>query len=213
MHHVIELFVMQGCAVCPQMEKIFHSLHQSGAIQKLNIVDVAEQPQLAEQYNIRSVPYYLINGIAFTGLKSRHDIMEILGQDDDQKLQVWIAEKLGEGSLDEVEHKLTHDTDSRLAMMTLLEDSDTELVVRIGLSAVIETLAPSGFLNHLEARFIELAEHPEERIAIDALYYLHLLSTPESLKKLTQILHQDNPVLQQQARELLQESSANQVLH
>ena len=67
---------MPGCAICPQMERLFEEMHKNGAIDELEVLDVTEHPELAQQHNIRSVPFYLINGVAFSGLKTRQEIDE-----------------------------------------------------------------------------------------------------------------------------------------
>ncbi len=213
MQRVIELFVMQGCQVCPQMEKTFFELQKKGEISELKVIDVQQQPELAEKYHIRSVPYYLINGIAFTGLKSQTEILSLLNAETDQRLGIWISDQLAQGNLSEVETRIANEPQLREAMMQLLEDVDTPLMARIGLTAVIESLAGSGFFSGLENRFIQLADHPEERIAIDAIYYLQLLSTPASLGKLADIARSGHAELQQQAQELLLEATDNAVKH
>jgi hypothetical protein len=213
MHTIIELFVMQDCHVCPQMERIFHDLKLQGEITELKVFDVKEHPQLAQQYHIRSVPHYMINGIAFSGLKSQTEILKLLHSGEEQNLQLWIAEQLAEGQLSEVETRVIQQPQARQALVQLLEDIDTPLMVRIGLTAVIESLAEHGVFTDFESRFIQLANHPQDRIAIDALYYLQLLSSPSSLEKLSEIAKNGRSELQQQAQELLLESSANAVTH
>jgi predicted thioredoxin/glutaredoxin len=213
MENIIELFVMQGCHVCPQMERTFLALQQKGEISQLRIFDVAEHPELAQRYQVRSVPHYMINGIAFSGLKSQGEILELLQSASDKHMQVWISDQLTDGQLDEVENKVLQQAEMRSALLSLLENNDTPLVVRIGITAIIETLAQRGVFNDLQARFIKLVDHQEQRIAIDALYYLHLLSTPASLDKLTQVAESGHGELQDQAKELLMESSADAVLH
>ncbi len=213
MRRIIELFVMQDCHVCPQMERIFHDLKLQGEITQLKVFDVKEHPQLAQQYHIRSVPHYMINGIAFSGLKSQTEILKLLHSGEEQNLQLWIAEQLAEGQLSEVETRVIQQPQARQALVQLLEDIDTPLMVRIGLTAVIESLAEHGVFTDFESRFIQLANHPQDRIAIDALYYLQLLSSPSSLEKLSEIAKNGRSELQLQAQELLLESSANAVTH
>lgn len=213
MHRIIELFVMQGCHACPQMERIFHDLKHKGEITELKVFDVNEYPRLAQQYNIRSVPHYMINGIAFSGLKSHTEILSLLHSEEEQNLQLWIAEQLAEGQLSGVETRVIQQPQAREALVQLLEDIDTPLMVRIGLTAVIESLAEHGVFTDIESRFIELANHPQDRIAIDAIYYLQLLSSPATLEKLSEIAQIGRSELQQQAQELLLESSSNAVKH
>lgn len=213
MQNEITLFVMPGCNMCPHMEKIFHELHQQGAVNDLQVLDVSQHPELAEQHNIRSVPFYLINGVAFNGLKSRQEIDQLLQLDTTQKWVSLIREELAAGQLDTVENNMQQDADARKAMLQLLADSDTELVVRIGLTAIIESLASGPLLKPYEQQFINMSQHEDERIAVDALYYLSLLSTTSSLQALTDIANNGKHSLQEDARELLAETVSNRVLH
>ena len=98
-------------------------------------------------------------------------------------------------------------------MMALLADDDTSLVVRIGLSAIVESLADSGLFMEYEDDFIALARHQDERIAIDALYYLSLLKMEKSVQALLEIAEKGPETLQQHAQDILQESSSESVLH
>jgi len=209
----ISLFVMPGCSLCPQMERLFDEMHKSGAINELQVLDVTEHPELAQQHNIRSVPFYLINGVAFTGLKSKKEIDQLLSQNSEQNWSVLIKQELGEGQLDTVEALIREKASAQEAMLMLLADAETELVVRIGLTAIIESLAEGSLLAPFEEKFIRLAEHEDERIAVDALYYLSLLDSPASMKTLTEIERSDKPVLREHARELLEERTSNRTLH
>jgi len=209
----VTLFVMQGCSVCPQMERLFEKMHKDSLINELNVLDVTEHPELAKKYNIRSVPFYLINGVAFRGLKSAREINQLLQQNSEQNWMSLIRQELSEGQLQSVEDHIRNYHEARQAMMTLLRDDQTELVVRIGLTAVIESLAEDPLLIPYESTFIEMAEHSDERIAVDALYYLSLLNSSASLAALNAIARHGKQGLRKHARELIEESTANQVLH
>jgi len=201
----ITLFVMPGCQVCPQMERLFHSLHLKGAVNELQVIDVSKHPELARQHNIRSVPHYLINDVAFYGLKTPSEINQLLQQDDTNRWSELIKSELSEGLLAEVESNIQQHAAAREAMLFLLADAETNLVVRIGLTAVIETMAGTEMLKGYQQQFIELAGHADERVAIDAVYYLSLLGTAESLTKLVEISKTGTAVLKTQAAELLEE--------
>jgi HEAT repeat protein len=98
-------------------------------------------------------------------------------------------------------------------MMRLLEDEDTSLVVRIGLSAIIESLAGSDLLRQYESAFIKLARTTSDRIGEDALYYLSLLGTKDSLQALADIANDEKHSLRAQAAEILQDLSGDQDVH
>lgn len=213
MQHEILLFVMPGCSICPQMERLFHEMHRQGAIRGLKVLDVTRHPELAEKYKIRSVPFYIINGVGFNGLKTRPEIEHLLAPDSSEKWKTLLTDGLSNGELHIVEQQVRNNPGARDAMLQLLDASDTELVVRIGLTAIIETLAEGTLLHPYEQRFIRLAQHKDKRIALDGLYYLSLLSTPTSLEALTNIANEENHSLQQEARELLAESDSSRILH
>ncbi len=213
MPNEVSLFVMQGCHVCPQMERLFQDMQKNGAISELAIIDVTEHPELAKQHDIRSVPFYLINGVAFSGLKTAQEITQLLQQNQAQKWERLIKQELSDGQLQSVEDTIRSRKEARDAMMSLLRDDQTELVVRIGLTAIIESLAESSLLDPYESIFIEMAEHADERIAVDALYYLSLLNSPASLAALNAIARHGKIELREHARELIEESTSRQVLH
>ena len=206
--HIIQLFVMHHCQVCPQMERLFQNMHNNGAIDGLKIVDVGDKPEIAQQYNIRSVPHYLINDVAFYGLKTEQEILRLLQQDKPEKLKEYILTELSEGQLEPVERLIRESSVARDVMMLLLETSETSLVARIGLSAVIESIAETNLLNSYENRLIKLTSHQDERIAIDAIYYLSLLATEGCLKALAFIAESGKAVLQSHAAEVLEDLSS-----
>ncbi|MBT3203516.1 MAG: hypothetical protein HOM14_16830 [Gammaproteobacteria bacterium] len=203
--NIIELFVMDNCQICPQMERLFERMHQNGAFNELKIVNIGNHPEVAEKNNIRSVPYYLINDIGFSGLKTQHEIMTLLQQGEVDRWQEFLKSELSEGVLKEAEVAIIENSSAREAMMLLLDDINTTLVVRIGLSAIIETVAESGLLNDYENHFISLASQQDERIAIDAIYYLSLLATKSSLHKLREIAENGAEQLKSHAEEVLQD--------
>ncbi len=209
----VSLFVMPGCSVCPHMERLFADMHKKGAIEGLQILDVTQHPELADKHNIRSVPFYLINGVAFSGLKSKQEIDRLIQQGVQQNWGELLKQELREGQLEAAEKIVLGNPPARDAMLQLLSETETELVVRIGLTAIIESLASGSLLAPYEAEFIKLAAHKDERIAVDALYYLSLLDSPAALEVLTDIAKSARPGLTEHARELLEESISNQVLH
>ena len=210
----IKLFVLHDCQLCPQMEKIFKNMYESGAVNSLEVMDVAQHPEIAKQYNIRSVPFYLINDVAFSGLKSATDIRQLLGMDETKKFEQQISQLLTEGDLGSTQELVSSNEGARKAMIQLLTNEDTELLIRIGLTAVFESLAGTGIFIEFEDQIIEMAENPDERIAIDAMYYLSLMATESSIRHLSEMSQSNaSASLRGQAQELLEEHYAGATLH
>ena len=211
--HEVELFVMPGCPICPQMERLFKQLHEEGKLDRLEVVDITRQPERAQQLGIRSAPSYLINGVLFSGMKQRSEIEQLLQQNEGEKWRSLLSEELTEGGMETARKAVLENEAARQALFDLLEDEETPLVVRIGLSAIIEELAEQGLLEAYQSRLQQLAQHPEQRIALDGLYYLSMLHSPEAIETLSRIAEDDSHPLHEQARELMQEQAASDSLH
>ena len=209
-HNNITLFVMPGCGVCPQMERLFQRMQKAGSINDLTIMDVEEQPELAQEYNIRSVPFYLINRVGFTGLRTQQQIEQLLKQGDMAQWQTAIIGELSAGQLEPVEEMIRQQASAREAMMFLLADTETPLVVRIGLTSIIEGMADGDELKKYENQFIALVGHADERIAVDALYYLSLLGSSACLNALVDASNSGSSNLRTHAAELLDEIASDE---
>ncbi len=209
----IELFVMPGCPICPQMERLFRQMKEEGQLDELDIVDISQHPERAQELGIRSAPSYLVNGVLFSGLKQRGEIEQLLQQNGSGKWRSLLSEELAEGGMERAREAVLEQEAAREALFDLLDDPETPLVVRIGLSAIIEELAERGLLEAHEPRLLQLARHEDERIALDALYYLSMLHTPQATETLSRIAADENHPLRQQARELLEEQAESSSLH
>ena len=203
----IVLFKMDGCQFCPQMERIFKSLHRDGAIDSLQVIDVMGQPEIAAKYNIRSVPAYRINQNLFNGLKTRTEIEQLLREPDESWWREVLVNELSDGQLELVEKKIRQHSTAVEAMLKLLAEKQTALVVRIGLTAVIETMSAQGELTDYESRFIQLSFSDDETIMTDAIYYLALLGTEAARKRLQTLAQQGTQNIASHAQEALQELS------
>jgi hypothetical protein len=206
----IRLFVMHGCQVCPQMERVFRTLLAQGDIAGLDVIDLGEEPQQAQKYAIRSVPYYLIGEVGFNGLKSAGEIKRLLQLGESGGWQDRLSEDFRQGDLAQAERDIRQHPTAQRAMIALLESPQTELLVRIGLTAVIESLASEGALNVLEEAFIGLADSTDKRIATDALYYLQLQASAAAVKKLREVAQGDDSTLAAEARDLLDELASSE---
>ena len=198
---------MQDCHLCPHMVKLFEGMLKKGAIDELDILDVAQNETLARHLNIRSLPFYQINGVAFSGVRSTSDIQQLLGMDGLNKWQQQLRQLLQQGEIVVAEESVKEHVEARNAVVSLLTHEDSDLMLRIGLTAVIESVAKTGIFDDFEQQFITLSKSPDEPIAIDATYYLSLIATPQSIDRLSEVAISDksSQALKDQARELLEE--------
>ena len=198
---------MQDCHLCPHMVKLFEDMLEKGAIDALEILDVAQNETLARHLNIRSLPFYQINSVAFSGVRSTSEIQQLLDMDGLNKWQLQLRQLLQQGEIALAEESVKGHVEARNAVVSLLMHKDSDLMLRIGLTAVIESVAKTGIFDDFEQQFITLSKSQDESIAIDAIYYLSLIATPHSIDRLLEVVLSDksSQALKGQARELLEE--------
>lgn len=201
----VQLYVMPGCAVCPQMKRLFSELENEGKVANLEIKDVMQHPEEASELNIRSVPFYLINGVAHSGLKSRKEVLKLLQSDCLENWQAKLRQQFQQGELDQASDELISHEDARQAAMRLLQDPKTDLVVRIGITAAIESTTDNPVWNELLPDLIKLAQHADARVAEDGLYYLSLLKSPQAHQELLRLSTDESYALSEIVQELLSE--------
>ena len=73
----IKFFNAKWCDDCKRMKPHIEELISEGySIQE---IDVDEQPELAEQYNVRGVPTLVVNGNSLVGYRDKSQIKEVVG--------------------------------------------------------------------------------------------------------------------------------------
>ena len=73
----IKFFNAKWCGPCKQMKPHIEKLQKEGY--DIQEIDVDEQPELAEQYNVRGVPTLVVNGNSLVGYRDKSQIKEAVG--------------------------------------------------------------------------------------------------------------------------------------
>ena len=84
----VVLFKSDTCAFCPRAEEVVReTIDDFGpGIFKLNIINVSENPEAAEEYGIFALPTVMICGVSITGIPEPEALMKmILGAKVGQK--------------------------------------------------------------------------------------------------------------------------------
>jgi HEAT repeat protein len=89
----------------------------------------------------------------------------------------------------------------------LAQDPDTELTVRIGVSALMEDAAGSALLQNQLATLVELAQHTDPRVRSDACHFLALTRSEAALAPLEKLTRDPEPAVQEVAKDSLEELS------
>jgi thioredoxin-like negative regulator of GroEL len=167
------------CPYCPTVLKALQSLLDSGHIETLETYNIEEHPDLARQYGVRSVPWVRIGEFELEGLRSEKELREWAEKAaGGSGLSDWLLEQLGSGRIDTTLDRVQSDANGMSALLDLFEDPDTELNIRIGISAIMEELQGSELLKANIETLGKLTQHEEARVRGDACHYLSLSHDP-----------------------------------
>ena len=200
------LLVATGCAFCPQVHTGLEALLHQGRISTLEVVNIAEQPERAEQYDVRSVPWFTLNELEFDGVYTPAELerwVDTAARSD--AVTEYLDHLLGEGQLHKAEHYLHRHPEHLLALLPLLTDEERRINVRIGVGAVLEGLAENTDLSTLVGPLGLLTKHAQLSTRLDACHYLSLTRSAAAVPYLEQALQDENVEVRETASESLEE--------
>lgn len=198
------LLIATGCGHCPAMLEHFGRLIKQGRIGRLEVINIAERPEIAQQLEVRGVPWFQIGGLSFSGLMAFHELAELVkriakggGQPDHL---VHLLENQG---LPEATALLREQPDLLLELVPLLGDLERPMQVRIGIGALIEELSGDPALTYAMAPLLVLSNSTEPQTRADAAHYLGLCGDTAAIPALRVLLEDDHPSVREIAAESL----------
>ncbi len=77
---VIVLFKSDSCAFCPRAEEVVRDTIQDFSPDsfKLRVVNVSENPEVAEEFGIVALPTTMIGGVSITGIPEPDMLMKMI---------------------------------------------------------------------------------------------------------------------------------------
>lgn len=200
------LLIAPGCPHCGGNLTALSNLVKDGAIGRLDVINIAHYPQVAQELGVRSVPWTRIGDFDLPGARSEPELRRWADRVNHRHgLAEYFRELLGEGKLAEVQALIDADGERVLAFLPLLEDSDTGVNIRIGIGAVLEDLHRSKTAERLVAGLGELITNADSRTRQDACHYLGLTGATTARPFIQRCLQDDDPIVREIAEESLQE--------
>jgi len=173
----------------------------------LRIVNVEQQPQLAAEYNIRSVPWFRINDLEFFGAHTYQELSYwVKHADSSEGIRQYITLELEAGRLHAVA-KLIHEHKAWLGIyIPALADLQLPLQARIGISALLEEMAGDTALLEIIEPLAALLTSPHARVRSDACYFLGIINHPHAREYIRKCLAATDPTVREIATEALTET-------
>ena len=142
------LLIADGCAICPIVHKILNKLDGEGKIDHFEVVNIAQHPEKAAQYHVRSVPWFRIGDLEFQGLHSAAELDYWVSHAlSDTGIARYLTEELEAGHLAAVEQLIRSHPHWLQIGLSIIADMEAPIQARIGLGAVFEGLQGDPLLQ------------------------------------------------------------------
>lgn len=196
------LLTAPGCPHCPTVQAGLSGLLQQGKIGRLEVVNVNDHPEVAQQYGVRGVPWLKLGPFELQGLRSPAELARWAERaGTGAGMADYFRELLDTGELAKVIAGLKHDAGAFGALWLLLANPETALGVRVGIGAVLEDFAGSVELQSQVEALGKLTRSPAAHVRGDAAHYLALTRDARALPYLQALVNDP----EQQVREIARE--------
>lgn len=203
------------CPHCPTVLQGLSELIKQGRIGRLEVINLEQRPDLAEELGIRAVPWVRLGPFELEGLRSPAELKQWAERaGSTEGLSEYFQELLKEGKLQQVVEHIRRDPPALKGLLAPLADTEAELQIRLGIGAVMEDLAGSEALQAAVSDLGELTRHEQALVRNDASHYLGMSESPAAVPYLRERLQDNDPDVAEVAQEALDQlSDAGITLH
>ncbi len=199
------LLMAPGCAHCPAVLEALARLLKDGVLGRLEAVNIAAHPEIAQEFGTRSVPWIRIGPFELGGAHSHEELARWASlAAKGEGMGAYYSLLLDSRRLDKVIELIRERPETLHELIALLSEEDTPLVVRVGIGAVLEALQDSGLLAQIVPDLQALTRSPQPHTRADACHYLGLTGDPRALPTVQALLDDERPEVRVIARETLE---------
>lgn len=178
-------------------------LMKAGELAELRIVNIEENPELARQLGVRSVPWLQIGPFELQGNRSRQEISLWLERASNfAGLTEYLDEVLAEGNIGYAKKLVQRYPQALENVIALMADPQAKINVRLGVGVMIEEMAESDAFKVVVPRLIDYLSNKDARIRGDACHYLSLTRDRAIIPFIEKLLTDES----EEVREIAQES-------
>lgn len=199
------LFITPGCPHCPAVLQGLSDLVKQTAIGKLTIVNVAAHPELAAEYGVRTAPWLRLGPFTLTGAQSPAELRQWTEwSGSEEGITQYVEHLLAEGGYKQAGIFVGEDTERLKPLLSIVANPEKSLVVRAGVSALLEAYRNTPALQNLLPSIGELTRHADHRVRADACHLLGLSGSPASRPYLDSCLKDSSEEVREIAVESLE---------
>lgn len=200
------LLTAPGCPHCGSLKQALEQLKSEGSDLSIEIVDITQQPAVAEKYGVRSVPWLQLGQFELVGSWTITELRhwaDMAGRDDG--MLEYLASMLSTGQLATAERVLRRYPKNFLLLLKLLIDNERDINVHIGISALFEGMQGEELLVDYLQDLAALTTHVEARVRADACHYLMLTGDRRAAEYIKPLCNDSDTEVREIANESLEE--------
>ena len=183
-----------SCPHCPGVLKHLSQLIKSGELGRLQVINLEQHPEEAQEYKVRTVPWVKIGKYELSGAQDLSALQQrIEWTNNDSALTGKLDYWLSEAQVDKAIEHIKTEPDSISNIIELLGDPATVLSTRIGIGVIMEELEGTPMIKQLIPDLARLASHEDPRIRSDSLHYLALTQSKQAIPILKQHINDEDP--------------------
>jgi len=199
------LLIAPGCPHCPVVLEGLSTLVKEAVIGRLEVVNIAAQPERAQELGVRSVPWTRIGPLELEGLRSPEELRRWATQAGSGKgMAAYFNELLTAGRRQKVEDMVRQQPAYLGVLADLLGGEETGINTRIGIMATFEELVGTGLNASIVDRLGALTESKDPRIRTDVCDALALTGSADALPYLQARMTDPHPDVREAAQEAIE---------
>lgn len=199
------ILVSTHCPHCHALETLLHERMEIGLIGELNIINVEQSPEVAQQYGVRSVPWLQLGNFVFDETLSPAELDRWIAHATEGNGQAQYIESLLErGKLVKVIEWIEQGNATLKVVIPILADPDTKMNVRVGVGAILEHFEDTQEIREIVLDLTALLSDRHPAIRTDACHYLSLTHSGAAIEPLKKMLDDEDGEVRQVAKESIE---------
>ncbi len=200
------LLIAPGCPHCAAVLEGLSTLVKEAVIGRLEVVNIASEPEQAQSLGVRSVPWTRIGPFELEGLHGPQELRRWAEQSGHgEGMAVYFDELLKKGKRDKVERIVRRQPHYLVPLIELLGDKGTGIHTRIGIMAILEDLENTELGASVVDPLAALTSSQDNRIRVDACQALSLTGSAAAIPHLKACLNDPDAEVRETAQEALEE--------
>lgn len=200
------LFTTPDCPYCATVLRGLNELLRQEMIGKLTVVDIAEHPEQAAEYGVRSAPWLRLGPFTLTGAHSHAELHQWAEwASGEEGTAHYVEYLLKQGGFQHAVAYIDADTNRLKPLLAIVANPGANLEVRLGVSALLEAHANNPALQNLLPQLAELTRHTDHRVRADACHLLGLTGSATAAPYVEACLNDASEEVREIAAEALEE--------